>query len=122
MAPGRSRRVLTFSSVCTNCSTGMEPLSKGFRTLQSGMSSFTRFLFFPPVGGAGLGGGWSRRNTGQTHTCGHRRPSCLVPPVVSSLRAPGLPLEFSMPTSKCQLSTQRNSLAGRHLPLIKSRV
>lgn len=49
---------LTFSSVCTNCSTGMEPLSRGFKTLQSGMSSLARFLFLPPVGWAGLGGGW----------------------------------------------------------------
>lgn len=48
---------LTFSRVCTNCSTGMEPLSKGFKTLQSGMSSLARFLFLPLVGGAGLGGG-----------------------------------------------------------------
>lgn len=39
----------------------MEPLSKGFGTLQSGMSSLTRFLFLPPVGGAGLGGGWNGR-------------------------------------------------------------
>ena len=51
---------LTFSSVCTNWSTGMEPLSRGFRTLQSGMSSLARFRFLPPVGWAGLG----RRKTG----------------------------------------------------------
>ena len=50
---------LTFSSVCTNWSTGMEPLSRGFRTLQSGMSSLARFRFLPPVGWAGLGGGWA---------------------------------------------------------------
>lgn len=49
--------VLTFSNVCTNCSTGIEPLSRGFSTLQSGMSSLARFLFLPPVGWAGLGGG-----------------------------------------------------------------
>lgn len=48
---------LTFSSVCTNCSTGIEPLSRGFSTLQSGMSSLARFLFLPPLGWAGLGGG-----------------------------------------------------------------
>ena len=37
----------------------MEPLSRGFRTLQSGMSSLARFRFLPPVGWAGLGGGWA---------------------------------------------------------------
>ena len=55
----RKPTALTFSSVCTNWSTGMEPLSRGFRTLQSGMSSLARFRFLPPVGWAGLGGGWA---------------------------------------------------------------
>ena len=53
-------QALTFSSVCRNWSKGMEPLSRGFRTLQSGMSSLVRFRSLPPVAWAGLG----RRKTG----------------------------------------------------------
>lgn len=59
-----TQHALTFSRVCTNCPTGMEPLSRGFNTLQSGMSSLPRFLFLPPVGWAGRGGSWCRTKEG----------------------------------------------------------
>lgn len=62
---GRMRKptALTFSSAHTNWSTGMEPLSRGFRTLQSGMSSLARQL----LATSGLGGPGrrlGRRKTG----------------------------------------------------------
>lgn len=54
-------RFLTFSRVCTNWSTGMEPLSSGFKDLHSGTSSLTRFLFLLAGGWGGFGGSWWMR-------------------------------------------------------------
>lgn len=52
----------TFSKVWTNCSTGMEPLSKGLMDLSSGTSSVTLFLFFPGWGWGGFGGSYQQKD------------------------------------------------------------
>ena len=94
---------LTFSSVCTNWSTGMEPLSRGFRTLQSVMSSLARFRFLPPVGWAGLG----RRKTGVSSRNQPGAPGPCRPPAGPSSwegTGPG-PVPLSVPRVRVSVSS-----------------